>query len=101
MFLQLLYNFIDHSLLITLPFSDKIAAQHSGDLHCETKCCKEIAQRGYNLISLQVSWYFKKTKSNKMTGNRGQAMIIVAQTLGIAGAIYITSNPESKFNPVL
>jgi hypothetical protein len=47
----------------------------------------------------QVSWYFKKAKSNKMTGNRGQAMIMVAQTLGIAGAIYIASNLDSKFNP--
>ena len=47
----------------------------------------------------QISWYFKKAKSYKMTGNRGQAMIMGAQALGIAGAIYIASNPESQFNP--
>jgi SMODS and SLOG-associating 2TM effector domain 1/SMODS and SLOG-associating 2TM effector domain 3 len=52
-----------------------------------------------NRLNDQISWYFKKAKSYKMTGNRGQAMIMGAQALGIAGAIYIASNPESKFNP--
>jgi len=52
-----------------------------------------------NRLNDQISWYFKKAKSNKMTGNRGQAIIMGAQALGIAGAIYIASNPESKFNP--
>ena len=52
-----------------------------------------------NRLKDQGLWYFKKAKSNKMIGNRGQTMIMVAQALGIAGAIYIASNPESRFNP--
>jgi len=47
----------------------------------------------------QVSWYFRKAKSNKITGNRGQSFIILAQVLGIAGAIYTLSIPASNFNP--
>jgi hypothetical protein len=52
-----------------------------------------------NRLNDQVSWYSKKAKSNKMIGNRGQALIMVAQVLGIAGAIFIASNPESILNP--
>jgi hypothetical protein len=52
-----------------------------------------------NRLKDQKSWYLKKAKSNKMTGNRGQAFIMVAQVLAISGAIYIASNPESMLNP--